>query len=136
MRIYEFLVSDLSRCGDQRQHGISHDSNYPHTKSHPGGTFAEVEDDSSTTFSTAGACRQDSSSKATINQSPETDFDFWPDLPDLPALKPTNAELLESNTALPMPQSFQIDDYDDHQSFMEEGATSLYLNNQSQPDYT
>lgn len=136
VRVYKFLVSNLSRCGDQRQHGIGHDSDYPHAKPHPGDTFAAVQDDSSTTFSTAGARGQDSSSETMVIQRSETDLDFLFDLPDLPALEPSNAELLDRNTALPMPQSFQLDHYDEHQIFMDEGATGLYLNNPTLPDHT
>jgi len=136
VRVYEFLVSDLSRCGDQRQHGSSHNSDYPHTKSYPGDTFAAVQDDSSTTLSTVGACGRDSSSKTMVNQSPEMDFDFWSSFLDVPAMEPTNAELLECNTAFPIPQSFHYSHYDDNQIFMKEGATRLYSNNPTQPDHT
>lgn len=129
------LFLTFVRYGDQRQHGSSHDSNYPHTKYHPGDTFAAVQDDSSTTFSTAGACGQDSSSKGMLIQSLETDSDSWLDLLNLSALEPTNAELLDRNTALPILKSFQLD-YDDHQISIKEGATSFYLNNPAQPDHT
>jgi hypothetical protein len=68
-------------------------------------------------------------------QSLETDSDSWLDLLDLSALEPTNAELLDRNTALPILKSFQLN-YDDHQISIKEGATSFYLNNPAQPDHT
>ncbi|MCJ1408442.1 hypothetical protein MMC19_002517 [Ptychographa xylographoides] len=121
-------ITGRSTYGDQCQHGSSHDSNYPPTKYHPGDTFAAVQDDSSTTFSTAGACGQDS-------YSFETDSDPWLDFPDFSAPEPTDAELLDRNTALPIQKSFQLN-HNDHQISIKEGATIFNWNNPAQPDHT
>jgi len=133
--VIKVLVSDFFRCGDQRQHGISHDSGYSHAETYSGDTFAAVQDDLSTTFPITDPRGNGSSSKPLVIPSVETDFDFWLDPPDLPALEPINAELLDHNTINHMPQSFQLD-YDDGQTFIDEGATNLYWNNPIQPDHT
>jgi len=113
VHVYQFCVSNFSRCGDQRQYGLGHDSDYPLTEIHPGGTFAVVPDDSSTTFSTTGARGQDSSPNTTVAQSLEAGIDSWLDLPDLPTL-----------------------DDGHYQTFIEGGTTSLYANNPIQLDDT